>query len=1793
MRKKWTKKLFAGIVAMSLVLQGTVSDGSLIMAKAENGTKQSKVLTKEEKEIQKLRESDVEITDPNLPVIVEEVVQEEQGEEQEQEQEQEQEEEQPEVTTGPSLSVSIPAKQKDATELMLVLDVSGSMGGEPMENMKKSCYYFIDDFLAAYPNGKIGITTYESSVHTYTFEGEYFSNDRMELRDAVDGLDAGGGTGMHAGLQNADRVLTKYGQAETQLIMQMADGMPNTGYACYSEDARYEDAPYESGVYEYFDSIQTEYGIYSLGFFHSLYGDEREFADRFMKDIQNMGYYSVSDPDQLSISFEQIVEDISTESVYLNKNNLFLNKGQEEQLKVQFTDSYTSDNKEISWTSSDPKIASVDESGMVTALDNGECQIVAQVGEYKLSCFVSVGKENTKDHSYVIRVLQNEKEQFQSETKYVAAEDAMITFNGTEYSTDSDGVVLIPKFETGEITIKKKNYAERVVTKEQLDITTTIYLEKITENPTINAVWVNNVDIIHDTENSITIDNEDTTNMLADVYWGEGKESGQVYLTQTTVLEPFEGNRLSMVLSSKFDLTDTIYVYAKAKDDRRTKMPLMISRATTKAVEELSGLKLSMGDSTSITLPDDFPIIGGGEFEVDFGNVPYPITYEIKDGKVTGTIGLTASSLLESEEKKSKDIKNFHDVVKAAGEKMKNAADTTEFKKGIDQLKTLKSTYSDLRKAAPKGSFGIEADMTLMGEFDGYIDKDGKFHLTDGCIIVNPEGSVEWSKQIFIAQIPCYVEAEISLSVAATLGLSKGSEKDTLAANGELKGNLDGSLGGGVGINKVATIGGGGTLGVEVGTRRTIGQERYDWIEVGLNAYFKAKLGPFTYKKDFEGIKKKFDNSEKGTKEKNNNSINYAAEFNDESKYKIESLKYIKAETVTESAVVTEDAVQEGGTQKHVFHANAYGETEPCLVELGDGTKMAVWIDTKEADVNAVQVYYSCYENGTWSEEKVVDADGTADFGVKATVVDGKVYVIWQNVSDAITEETTPEELAEMVGIKVGVYNALEDTFEVTQLAGVDKKICMHPVIAGDDGNIVAAWVENEDNSWFGEGNKNTIYTSTFEDGAWTEKHAEENMTNLNAVTGIALDCDGTEINLAYTMDEDGDSSTADDWELYVNGEKQTNNTCVDSNPVFAGHKLYWFQDVAIMEAKNSTTVSGAAVVTGSSFATGDRFSVIDSKYGKAILFTKADGYGSQVYASIYQEDTETYSEAVSVTNTDGNISTFSALWEKEGITTLCNTVEVFETSEEKYGATNLELHTYGRKADLELTECVYDPDEIVVDSTVPIYVSVKNNGLETLDGVTVEIVGEEGEVVDSVEYGMDLLTGSENDLVIQHQVQAEEVGKTYSILVKPRTEGIEHSVVTGGSITLDYTDLAISHLLSGKLTDETAYVSAYITNEGYTETGTTTVCLYKDSLDSAPLQELEVEGLRSMESGKVIFQVPFEEDAVYYVKLGEVVGDEDLSNNQEFVVIRDIDHVTGNVLQSITAEKENVYYQIGDPLAVNDIKAVGVFEDGHEMDLTKYINVDSSMVDMNQEGTYQLKVSAFGQSTTITIYVEGFTDVSLAEPTPEVTAAPTEAPTEVPTPAVTEVPTPSAVVPTPVVDTSVNNESAVSEETPTYKVGKCTYEKNEKGVTLSSVDKSWKKKAKLVIPNTVKIDGKKYKVTEIGEKVFKNSQKLVKVKLGNNISVIQKQAFADCKKLKTVEFGKSVTTIKANTFKGCSKLKQITISSKSVKTVEKGAFKGIANNAAFIVPKAKVKAYSKVLKDKSLGYKKWKVKGK
>lgn len=105
------------------------------------------------------------------------------------------------------------------------------------------------------------------------------------------------------------------------------------------------------------------------------------------------------------------------------------------------------------------------------------------------------------------------------------------------------------------------------------------------------------------------------------------------------------------------------------------------------------------------------------------------------------------------------------------------------------------------------------------------------------------------------------------------------------------------------------------------------------------------------------------------------------------------------------------------------------------------------------------------------------------------------------------------------------------------------------------------------------------------------------------------------------------------------------------------------------------------------------------------------------------------------------------------------------------------------------------------------------------------------------------------------------------------------------------------------------------------------------------------------------------------------------------------------------------------------------------------------------------------------------------------------------------------------------------------------------------AITKAAKKGSKLTVPETVKVDGYTYQVTEIAAKAFRNDKKLTTVVIGKNIQKIGKEAFA-----------------------GCKNLKQVTVKSKALKDIGKNAFKGIKKNAKISVPKKKFKNYQKLL---------------
>ncbi|MCI7061059.1 MAG: Ig-like domain-containing protein [Lachnospiraceae bacterium] len=78
------------------------------------------------------------------------------------------------------------------------------------------------------------------------------------------------------------------------------------------------------------------------------------------------------------------------------------------------------------------------------------------------------------------------------------------------------------------------------------------------------------------------------------------------------------------------------------------------------------------------------------------------------------------------------------------------------------------------------------------------------------------------------------------------------------------------------------------------------------------------------------------------------------------------------------------------------------------------------------------------------------------------------------------------------------------------------------------------------------------------------------------------------------------------------------------------------------------------------------------------------------------------------------------------------------------------------------------------------------------------------------------------------------------------------------------------------------------------------------------------------------------------------------------------------------------------------------------------------------------------------------------------------------------------------------------------------------------------KKVKKVTIKDTVIRKGKKFKVTQLGNKAFKDCKKLQKVTVGKNVSVIGKKAFANCRSLKVVILTGPKQKLPKNAFAGC-----------------------------------------------------------
>lgn len=194
----------------------------------------------------------------------------------------------------PSQSQTTPATTTPVEkDVALVLDVSGSMDGRPLEETKNAAGQFVD---VALGNGaECALVTYDNEAQTLSG----FSSDGATLRSEALGLDSGGGTNIEDGLAQAAALLAARPQS-AQYIVLMSDGEPNDGKTgdeliAYAESIR---DPNGDGV--------DEVRIYALGFNESASGQD------LLRGIASDGcFFSVQAASDLTNFFRDIVDAIN------------------------------------------------------------------------------------------------------------------------------------------------------------------------------------------------------------------------------------------------------------------------------------------------------------------------------------------------------------------------------------------------------------------------------------------------------------------------------------------------------------------------------------------------------------------------------------------------------------------------------------------------------------------------------------------------------------------------------------------------------------------------------------------------------------------------------------------------------------------------------------------------------------------------------------------------------------------------------------------------------------------------------------------------------------------------------------------------------------------------------------------------------------------------------------------------------------------------------------------------------------------------------------------------------------------------------------------------------------------------------------------------------------------------------------------------------------------------------------------------------------------------------------------
>ena len=961
--------------------------------------------------------------------------------------------------------------------------------------------------------------------------------------------------------------------------------------------------------------------------------------------------------------------------------------------------------------------------------------------------------------------------------------------------------------------------------------------------------------------------------------------------------------------------------------------------ATGTRTEE-SDVDIEIDGGVEFTIPENVPILGGGDVSLDYGTIP--ITFKREDN--TYRIGIGVQDM------NKKDWTTFKKFVETQKE---------SYRKGMNSLLASKFGTASM-------GMSVEPEMEAYGYVEGTITKTNGVESAGGKLVVEIKGTAKQEWQTLVVVVPVVIKVKGTAGTKADFSVGFDFNKSKVYTKGKVELTLPSvRLTRGIGVSYIADIS-------VYGEAKNLVTVESDGKDNDITASLEGAMGVsakalcLSYEKEILNGSWDYYSSKKKSKARM-----YARALPKlEPEAKDYEIQRVDSSSWDGSAVAEQTAkprsIKRAASAKNTsgtvttLLSDVYASAKPQLLQTASGKKLLIFTTDMgdRTTGNHTAVVYSIYNERGWSIPKLIDDDGTADFDAVAAVDGENVYVTWINAKRTFTPEEAEAEdfmtkLAAETEVQAAKIALNGNTGTVTKYPAItDNAIAdLHPSITVKNHVPYIAWNSNSANDILKGTGTNTVYLASLNGNAFTTKKLSEENKPVQSVAIGNLDND---VVTAYTLN----SGTEENPQVQLTAVNAKGRTTIAANgqnvsPSFAkidgSSVLLWYaQDAEGSSLNYIDTIDGEveSYIEDDAVISAD-YTVVDGGDSQLLICSSekenAEETGRNLYAYVIR-DGEVY-EPVTLTDLEGYAAVPSGIWNGTAYEYLFTRTDVDITENTVTENTDLCITSVVPQSRLVIGDIDYTQEKLMPDEDTSITIPVKNNGLTNCGEGKVQIIYN-GNVIGQADLEAGITSGETQnvtvDLTVPEDAAAKETLKVEAISDKNTTADSTKSIQSAGS------ELALS------VKQEDNITAAIDNNSAFDTTAALTL-----KAGDASGKVLKTINLGNVESYGMVEKTFTKEelkklgsDTVYM----EVSGDAEesiKSDNTAFVYVGTEELKT---LDYLAATKTKVTYTKGEKLNLDDLEVTAVYTDGSKAKVTGY-TTNVKNIDMSKTGKKQLEI--------------------------------------------------------------------------------------------------------------------------------------------------------------------------------------------------------------------------------------------